>query len=377
MKKKKILFSGYYGFDNLGDDMFGLVSVWGAKKYWSNNNTALLSGKGAKSENIDISFVLPSEQKYKINRILKSYLEVLKTNFLILSGGSILSARLNPFSPRGFMYLLSKVKLLKVGAIGVSVGPFKSEDDYEYIKSVLKNFKFLVLRDKMSYNISCGMDLPYTPILAADLAFMLPRIKGISLSKNKNNIKKIIGISLCHYERYVGRNIDNEKRREDTIYTVLNELKKDKNIMFRFFVINGNRLTGDLELTQSMIKQLSLETKQYELISYSSHTLEVFDLIDACDLMYSTRLHGAIFAAAANVPSLLVEYHQKCTDYLDDIGIDQEWRIGDMQVSPTEVAIKIKKLLKGSQNSFYPNRQEMINLSQKNFIDKVIVKEIV
>ncbi len=377
MKKKKILFSGYYGFDNLGDDMFGLVSVWGAKKYWSNNNTALLSGKGAKSENIDISFVLPSEQKYKINRILKSYLEVLKTNFLILSGGSILSARTNPFSPRGFMYLLSKVKLLKVGAIGVSVGPFKSEDDYEYIKSVLKNFKFLVLRDKMSYNISCGMDLPYTPILAADLAFMLPRIKGISLSKNKNNIKKIIGISLCHYERYVGRNIDNEKRREDTIYTVLNELKKDKNIMFRFFVINGNRLTGDLELTQSMIKQLSLETKQYELISYSSHTLEVFDLIDACDLMYSTRLHGAIFAAVANVPSLLVEYHKKCTDYLDDIGVDQEWRIGDMQVSPTEVAIKIKKLLKGSQNSFYPNRQEMINLSQKNFIDKVIVKEIV
>ncbi len=377
MKKKKILFSGYYGFDNLGDDMFGLVSVWGAKKYWSNNNTALLSGKGAKSENIDISFVLPSEQKYKINRILKSYLEVLKTNFLILSGGSILSARLNPFSPRGFMYLLSKVKLLKVGAIGVSVGPFKSEDDYKYIKSVLKNFKFLVLRDKMSYNISCGMDLPYTPILAADLAFMLPRIKGISLSKNKNNIKKIIGISLCHYERYVGRNIDNEKRREDTIYTVLNELKKDKNIMFRFFVINGNRLTGDLELTQSMIKQLSLETKQYELISYSSHTLEVFDLIDACDLMYSTRLHGAIFAAAANVPSLLVEYHQKCTDYLDDIGIDQEWRIGDMQVSPTEVAIKIKKLLKGNQDNFYPNRQEMINLSQKNFIDKVIVKEIV
>ena len=145
--------------------------------------------------------------------------------------------------------------------------------------------------------------------------------------------------------------------------------------MFRFFVINGNTITGDLELTQSMINRLSFETKQYEFVSYSSYTLDVFDLIGSCDLMYSTRLHGAIFAAAANVPSLLVEYHKKCTDYLDDIGVDQEWRIGDMQVSPTEVAIKIKKLLEGSQNSFYPNRQEMINLSQKNFTNETIIKK--
>lgn len=112
-------------------------------------------------------------------------------------------------------------------------------------------------------------------------------------------------------------------------------------------------------------------------MKYSSHIFGVFDLIGPCDLMYSIRLHGEIFAAAANIPSLLVEYHQKCTDYLDDIGMEQEWRIGDMQVPPDEVAIKIKKLLKGNQNSFYSNRQEMINLSQKNFIDKVIVKEIV
>ena len=32
---KKILFNGFYGFKNTGDDSFLEVVAWGAKKYWN------------------------------------------------------------------------------------------------------------------------------------------------------------------------------------------------------------------------------------------------------------------------------------------------------------------------------------------------------
>lgn len=39
----KLLFSGYYGHKNAGDDAFIEVITWGAKKYWNNINSKFVS----------------------------------------------------------------------------------------------------------------------------------------------------------------------------------------------------------------------------------------------------------------------------------------------------------------------------------------------
>ena len=46
----------------------------------------------------------------------------------------------------------------------------------------------------------------------------------------------------------------------------------------------------------------------------------MLQLFSRSDLVISMRLHGAVLAYLLGVPFALNEYHQKCTDFCDDIG---------------------------------------------------------
>jgi len=217
------------------------------------------------------------------------------------------------------------------------------------------------------------MNLPYNPINSSDLAFMLPNIFDFQKKVDSKNSKKILGISVCHYERYYSLPIENEKRRESEIFNTLNKLKEN-NIEFHFFVINGNSDTGDEEYTRNLIEKLQLNESNYKLYPYEKDTAKTIELIHNCDLVLSTRLHGAIVASAMNVPSLLIEYHRKCTDYLDDMNIDKKWRIGDMSIGSVHVLEKINFLLDNPITNYYPNRDKKILDVNKNFTDDLILK---
>ena len=142
------------------------------------------------------------------------------------------------------------------------------------------------------------------------------------------------------------------------------------------FIINNNTNSGDEELTHSMIERLKLESNRYEIIQYNTDTLQTVSYISECDAMFSVRLHGSIFAASQNIPSLLVEYHKKCTDYLDDIGVSKQWRIGDTESTVEEVVSKIYLLLNMKSNDFYVKRNDLLEAAKKNFLDKSVLKEM-
>lgn len=43
--ESEVLFTGYYGQLNTGDDAFVAVADWGARKYWHKNNNKFLAIK--------------------------------------------------------------------------------------------------------------------------------------------------------------------------------------------------------------------------------------------------------------------------------------------------------------------------------------------
>lgn len=367
---RSILFTGYYGNKNLGDDIFGLISVWASDKYWK-KKSLLYSKNGPYSKIINIDKAINSTSKYWLVNILWEILVLLKYRYLVFSGGSILHSKVSFLSRKGIIFLLLRFRLLKIGAIGVSLGPFKSDVDYKYIESLLRKFSFLALRDKVSYDMAVGMNLPYEVVLSSDLAFLLPNIVSF---KKEEDINKVIGVSICHYERYTSGDLFNEMRRENAIKETLTILKSNKNIFFRFFIISGNEINGDKDVTFHLIKELKLDDSQYEVIPYENDVLLTYNSISTCDVMFSTRLHGSILAATANVPSVLIEYHRKCSDFLSDIGIDSNWKIGDFDKSPKEVADLISVLIEQYINNFYPNREKLIKLSLNNFNTNFVKK---
>ncbi len=360
----KITFEGFYGFQNAGDDAFVEVASWGSRKYWKCDNNVFL-GK-----------TIP-ETKYPINstQFLKGIkgfdrLNLLNhlafSDYMVSAGGSTFGNL--PFhSNKSFAKKFQQInRKLKLGAIGVSVGPFNSTQDERAVEKYLKSLDFLALRDTRSFLYAESLDLPYKPIKAFDLAALLPNIFGAF--NNNESYKRTIGISICNYESYTGGNLSQENKRNTYFHDLVNILAATTDVNFKIFIINGNPKTGDWDVSQQLISKL--DESRITIIPYLGNVEKTWEAISSCSLVISTRLHASIFACYAKVPFMLLEYHKKCTDFLNDVGQMEKYRLYDAQKPIDQVVPIIQEILNGSYEA-PRNLQDTIDLSLRNFTQTI------
>jgi polysaccharide pyruvyl transferase WcaK-like protein len=362
---KKLLFNGFYGFKNSGDDVFVEVSSWGANTYWGTNNNTFLSTKVPQTVCPTKKLSRPLFKGY--NRLQCAFLSYTSDCF-ISAGGSTFSRHLDySLKDIAMRTKLSVKKNLLVGAIGVSVGPFKSLSDELRTTNYIKNMDFLCVRDNRSYEYVSSLNLTYKPVNAFDLAALLPEVYATTkrLEEPKLNSGKIIGISVCNYERYIGGDVTREKSRNEYILNLLRNIPMDDSMTLRFFIFNGHATIGDTELTNEIIVKLG--NRKIEIIPYSDNVHQVWNHIAQCDVMISTRLHASILACYAKVPFFLVEYHQKCTDFLNDVGQCETYRLGDAEAHIGEVIESISKILLDENYIKPSNRDLTILKATENF----------
>lgn len=359
-----ILFAGYYGHLNTGDDAFIEVASWGSERYWKKSNNIFLASK----KNLPITlknirgypFNIPKSSRLQ-NRLLLPF-----SNYFISAGGSTMHREIKNNDVK---YLATKrrKKGLKVGGIGVSIGPFNTTKDELSTIEYLKNIDFLAVRDQASFDYVSSLNLPYQTINAFDLAALLPDIYGLNKTNTTTTSKKTIGVSVCPVESINDKNnIADERSRNKNIVELLKHLDADNDIHMKFFVINGNPTVGDLKLTMETIE--SVAPKSFEIIHYTKKTRTVWNEIESCDFVISTRLHAAIFACFSNTPFMLNEYHRKCGDFLDNVGYEESLRLYNNEYSPKEKADMITNILNGNHKYPYPKHTEkMKHKSELNF----------
>src|SRR5690625_1861571 len=303
MFKSDILFTGYYGQKNTGDDAFIEVSAWGARRYWSKQKLRYLARNGyLPSSEVDTfkgyPFTISKTYKLQNNLLLNG------TRCLISAGGSTIHSKLTADNIKSkAVALRNKTEgRLKMGGIGVSIGPFKTAEDEKAVKQYLKSIDFLAVRDQRSYEFATSLSLPYKHINAFDLAALLP-----SIYSNKSiveNQQKTIGISVCPVESINNvSNIQFETKRNKILIELLKEINKLDDIYYKFMVFNGNERVGDREITYQTAKDVNINS--YEIVEYQSKTQTMWNEIASCDFVLTTRLHAAIFACFSDVPFML------------------------------------------------------------------------
>lgn len=101
----RILISGYYGFDNAGDDsvLFGIIGS--LKKQIPNVELAVLSNTPEDTQRL---FGISSFNRWKIGTIIQ---EIKKSDLLIMGGGSLLQ---DATSPRSVIYYLGIAMIAKI-----------------------------------------------------------------------------------------------------------------------------------------------------------------------------------------------------------------------------------------------------------------------
>ncbi|WP_312789816.1 polysaccharide pyruvyl transferase family protein [Sphingobacterium sp.] len=367
MIQSDIFFTGYYGQLNTGDDAFVEVASWGANKFWNKKNLRF-SAVSQRLPRVKTSikgypFSIPKTYNFQQSLLLNN------TDYLISAGGSTFQNKIKSGSLKAKAMLLQEKNKLKIGAIGVSVGPFKSKaeenDNIEY----LKRMSFLAVRDQRSYDYVKTLDLPYEPIEAFDLAALLPQIYGIPDRILQD--RKVIGVSLCNYERYINGDTANETRRNKEISQLLKALDdRFENVIFKFFIINGNSERGDLELTRETIQNVAFKN-EVQIENYDTKTIAVWNSIASCDFVLTTRLHAGIFACFANTPFMMVEYHKKCTDFLNDVGQHNIYRMNDACFDHDLILQSIENIFENGQMA--PKHKDMMILKAELNFKNVIL----
>jgi polysaccharide pyruvyl transferase WcaK-like protein len=240
---------------------------------------------------------------------------------------------------------ITKKSRFGVSGIGVSVGPFTSNTDALKVKSFIERFDYLSVRDNASYSIVKEFNLDLPVIMAGDLAGAFQITYDMSDEKTQQNLP-IIGVALCNFESFMGQDSDVENKRNLALIAGTIQAAKNCDAKVYVFSLNNHPEFGDDGLAKVLCKKLLIAGIEYRLIRNSEHSIDdIWRQIANCDAFLSVRLHGAIVAYLSDIPFALVEYHQKCTDFLEDIGQDDHYKLaGDINDSAT-VCHTIERLL--------------------------------
>jgi polysaccharide pyruvyl transferase WcaK-like protein len=375
-KKTKYLLAGYYGFQNTGDDSFCVIGSWGIDQFWGGGEIKFLSSEIPELVVPGSAALNQRYRKYigysRIYQPLQSMLSELRADRITFMGGSIFSRKPKTID-RKLMPWIARSGKTAFGAAGVSIGPFKTSTDYEWVRNFLQYFAFIAVRDTQSYETACKMGYQHKVVKAFDLAVLLPLVNQDAHMANggrqkEPDGKKVLGVSVCHYERYIpGGNIEIERSREEKMLAALELVVKNEDLKLKLFVFNGNQRKGDVEITDLFYHRLSqIDSADIEVIPYQSDPLKTWDEVQKCDAFFGVRLHSAIFAYTAGIPFILVEYHRKCTDFLTEIGCKDEYRVPSEMKEPGEVAALLHSLF-SEQNCWSLPLHEAQELALQNF----------
>lgn len=382
---------GFHGRYNIGDDLMLEVHSIFLKKYYDidiiyvwakQNNIKHLDNKnGARIKGIINDSKILNRFNIYINKLIKVFF-LLKSDLLLIGGGSIIHKNFSSKWKYRYVKLYKKLRKNTVtGALGVSIGPFESSDDFRWAEILLQELDFLVVRDQKSYDLTRRMSLPYEVVLGFDLAVLHPAsninndvyANDNSLDFNNqmktNYSKKIIGFSLMMYDKFKGQGLefDNSRLREfkSTIEMLLNA---DSQLKIRLFCLSSMKERGDEEITLNLLKSLTPDFRnRVEYIQYNFDTDYIIKLIDQCDIMVSMRLHGSIISYMKNTPLILIDYHNKCLEFSKLINLDEEYIFDRNSIKGTDMYVAITKLLQSNQVNWTLNLNEAKISSELNY----------
>lgn len=309
----RILISGYYGFDNLGDDtvLFGILS--GIRKRRPDTEMAVLSNQPGRTQEL---FGIPAYNRWNAYVIMR---ELIRSDMLVMGGGTLLQ---DVTSPRSILYYLGIVALAKalgkpVFFYAQGVGPVTQNMSKQLIRRVVNRVDMITVRDDKSRTdlLSLGVTRPpiivtADPALAIDPACfsreegekILARF-GLPLSSAR--ARPVAGIAV--------RNWATEHPYLEILARVCDDLiRLGWHVVFIPMQYPGD-VGASRRIVENMQEQAILLAEQFTFRDISS-------IIANMDMIIGMRLHSLILAALYDVPFVPLSYDPKIDRFVQRVG---------------------------------------------------------
>ena len=344
MKKSKtmvkIMISGYYGFNNTGDEAIIKSMVRAFKEKIPQIEIVVLSHSP-----------LQTSQTYQVKAISRLHLiDIIcclrDTNLFISGGGGLLQ----DLTGKGWsiLYYLGLILVAKIVKVPVmiyaqGIGPVNKQINKKLIKWILNKVDLITLRDNSSKELLENLGVVKPSIYVnSDPVFLLKK-------KNINHticsypyIQELINSDDCpligiSIREYKNNGLDS-KRIFAQAADYLIENYKAKIIFLPF------KFDEDVHISEEI---LSLMKNKAEILKIKLEPEELLSVLSRLSLVIGVRLHSIIFSSMAHIPFIAFNYDPKVRYFVEDLSLSE-------------------LLLEIDENTSLKNIQEKIEYAREN-----------
>lgn len=311
--------SGYYGFENSGDEALLCGMIENLRKKDEDIKICVLSKTPKKTA---LQYEVHSINRYNFFKIRK----VMKKSKLFISGGGSLIQDIT--SSKSLWYYTTMIKLAKSLKVPVMVyangiGPINKN------KNKLRTKKSLMLADKITLREDgsllelkeMGIDTKNVEITADPALSILPvsdeEVNEIMLKEGISSDKKLIGICVRKWKT-------TESNFVDVVSTALKNICREHDLFPVFIPL---KLPEDVKISHEVGNKLGMD---YKVISNKYNSKEIIGLVGKMQIMLCMRLHAVIYAANVAVPTVNLSYDPKVENMASYLGMGDSMDIADL-----------------------------------------------
>lgn len=304
-KKYDFVLSGYFGFNNSGDDALLKALITDLKNINPSSRIAVLSRRPKATRRM---FGVDSVGRMSPFYLWKTF---RKSSVLLSGGGSLIQDETSSKSLWYYLALIAFAKKcgMKVMQIANGIGPVKRENNRRLAAKVINNnVDTITLReDKSAGEIkSLGVTVPFE--ITADPAISLNAVsenavKSI-LKKNNADVKDYICVAIRDWKQFA----PGFKRSLAQSLDYISQ-KYNKDIVFL-----PMQYPLDIEISKSIASKM--QSKSY-IIETPCTIEETIGIIKYSSLVLAMRLHSLVYAVSCGVGVIALKYDPKIDGFMN------------------------------------------------------------
>lgn len=298
--KIDVMVSGYYGFNNSGDDSILKAIVDSISASRPDARILALSNDPTATKNI---YGIDAIHRFNIPRIIYN---MHKTRLLISGGGSLIQDVTSDKSLAYYLWIINTAKAMgaKVMLYANGIGPIRHEANHKKIAAVLNKVDLITLRepDSLKELERFGVNKPKT-VITADPAFTLTAANADEAAKLVERTgmpkkSKYCAISIRPWK--------NASADMTSVVALAADYIKDKyGLEILFVPMQESKDTEISENTRALMKN-----KSYILGNHPTPS-QLLGVVGGAEFILGMRLHILIYAAKMGTPVIGLTYDPK------------------------------------------------------------------
>lgn len=366
----KILISGYYGFNNIGDESILSAVVDNLRDKLDDIEITVLSQDPASTSE---KYGVKSVNRKSMRSIFNA---VRKTDLLISGGGSLLQ---DVTSKKSVIYYLLIMWMAlfcrkKVFIYSQGIGPINSNINRRLTAMTLRKAAAIVVRDEASKEFLGEIGVTKDRVVVT--ADPVLRIKPAPL-KIGEEILRHEGIEISQEQLTVGFAIRERKLDSDFMDELCKSIEKLVLERAAQIVLIPFHYSEDIRVIEEIERRIEgkkeLENRVFS-VKHKYLTNEMLSIIGNMDLLVGVRLHALIHSAIMNVPMIGISYDPKVNSFLKSVGMKAMCSIYDFDCD--DFMAEFDKIIKDKDVIQKKVQGRLIGLTRALDTNEEMIKEM-